>query len=429
MKTFIGFEEALRSTLSRVPVLEAETVPLERMSGRVLARDLFSKVDNPSADVSLKDGFAVRSDDLPPSEKGPSLSVRGAVAAGFAGESTLSRGEAVRIATGAPLPSGSDAVLSEEFADRRGESILCLKRVRPGQNVLKKGADIRAGERAARKGEQLTPALIGLLASAGLREAEVHRAPRVAVIGTGDELTAPGLPLERGRLYASNAVEICAWLSLFKIPFQMDLAGDEEEAVVSILQRRLPDADAFVTSGGVWGSERDLMIQILERLGWEKAYHRVRMGPGKAVAFGLLEGRPFFCLPGGPPSNEMAFLQLALPAILAMQGIRRLPFPTAQARLEEEVRGERSWTQFIHAGLSRKEDALLVRPKPLKSRLQSMARKEALIVIPEGRETLKKTEQITIQLMTPLVQPQSPIESPLPLHRAESVFSPFHFSG
>jgi molybdopterin molybdotransferase len=411
MKAFIGFQEALSLTLSHIPTLGTETVPLNLLTGRILSRDVFSKVDSPSVDVSLKDGFAVFSQDFEglelENDRPIRLRLHGRSAAGDEEAGIVSPGETLRVTTGAPLPEGADAVLSEEFSEPAGKSVFCLKGVRPGQNVLAKGTDIRMDELAARKGEQLLPAGIGLLASAGLAEAEVFRVPRVVVIGTGDEVVAPGLPLPRGKLYASNGIEICSWLSLFNIPSRLELVGDRKEAMKTTLRNHLAHADAFITSGGVWGSERDLMIRVLTEMGWEGLYHRVRIGPGKAVAYGLLEGRPIFCLPGGPPSNEIAFLQLALPGILAMQGRTHLPFPQIPARLEEGVRGEKSWTQFIHARVTKKEDVISVRPERLKSRLQSMAWKDALIMIPEGKEELGESETVIIQLLVPLIYPHN----------------------
>jgi molybdopterin molybdotransferase len=141
------------------------------------------------------------------------------------------------------------------------------------------------------------------------------------------------------------------------------------------------------------------MLEVVEKLGWQGVYRRVRMGPGKPVGFGMLEGKPFFILPGGPPSNEMAFLQLALPAIMKMKGEPGFSFPVVQAHLAETVRGHKDWTQFIHARLEEDKHKLIVKPAKLKSRLISMARKDALILIPEGREELTAKNIIEVQLL------------------------------
>ena len=180
------------------------------------------------------------------------------------------------------------------------------------------------------------------------------------------------------------------------VPKTLTITADE---IQSAIASRLSEADVFITSGGAWGSEHDLMLEVVEKMGWRGIYRRVRMGPGKPVGFGLLEQKPFFILPGGPPSNEMAFLQLALPAIMKMKGEAAFSFPRGRAQLAETVRGHKDWTQFIHARLEADKHELIVTPAKLKSRLVSMARKDALIIIPEGWEELTAGESIEIQIL------------------------------
>jgi molybdopterin molybdotransferase len=403
MKNFVGFSEALDLTLCSVPIAGTETLPLNLLTGRTLSKEIVSRVDSPSVDTSLRDGYAVISSDLigATREDVKKLKVTGSTAAGSPLKMGISRGEAIKVTTGAPIPEAADAVLSEEFCHRADGEIHCFNTADQGQNILKKGIDIRRGERVSFKGEILSPALIGLIASAGQERAPVYKSPRVAVMATGDEVVAPGRPLQEGKLYASNMVEICSWLALFGLPFRTELVSDRKEEIASAIVKHLPHVDAFITTGGAWGSERDLIIGILEDLGWQGIYHRVRMGPGKAVGFGLLQRKPFFCLPGGPPSNEMAFLQLALPGLLAMEKNRQPLFPSVSALLTETVRGDGAWTQFIHALIVKRRDSLMVKPVKQESRLQSMAKKEALIILPEGREVLLDGEQIEIQLLIP----------------------------
>lgn len=398
---FIGFKEALGLTLSNISVAGTETLPLDCLTGRVLAEDIVSRVDCPSMSTSLKDGYAVLSQDISrASNQNPiTLKVTGSITAGDLPELGVSSGQAIMVTTGAPVPEGASAVLMEEFCRRVDDEIICFNTADPGKNILPKGTDIRKGDTVARKGEKISPPLIGLLASAGLEGAMVYRSPCVAVIATGDEVVAPGDPLPDGKLYASNMMEICSWLSLYGFSFRVELASDRRGEIRRAISKHLPDVDALITSGGAWGSEKDLILRVLEELKWDGVYHRVRMGPGKAIGFGLLEGRPFFCLPGSPPSNEMAFLQLALPGLMVMRGDSPILFPVVRARLMETVRGEKEWTQFIQAHLERQENHLMVKPIKQKSRLQSMARKEALICIPEGCEGLTKGQEVDIQLL------------------------------
>ncbi|NIP22957.1 MAG: molybdopterin molybdotransferase MoeA, partial [Phycisphaerae bacterium] len=295
----------------------------------------------------------------------------------------------------------ADAVLSEEFCDSTADTITARGVAEAGRNLLKRGTDIQQGEQVAAKGEKLSPPLIGLLASAGSDQAFVYRLPKVAVIASGNEVVAPGEPLSDGKLYASNMVEIGSWLAYYGLSYSAVLVADNASEIQSAIASRLSEADVFITSGGAWGSEHDLMLDVVEKMGWQGIYRRVRMGPGKPIGFGLLEQKPFFILPGGPPSNEMAFLQLALPAIMKMKGEAAFSFPVARAQLAETVRGHKDWTQFIHARLKADKHQLMVTPAKLKSRLISMARKDALIIIPEGWEEWIAGEIIDIQLLNP----------------------------
>jgi molybdopterin molybdotransferase len=406
MKTLISFKEALHLTLSNVHAGRTEVLPLNQLISKILSEDIVSKVDCPSTSSSRKDGYAVISEDLTEaSVKNPAkLNIVGNLVAGDSPNLTLSNGQAVRITTGAPLPHGGDAIISEEFCRLSGDFIYAHNTADVGRNILEKGSDIRQGETVAKQGEPLLPALIGLLASAGLDKAAVYKAPHVAVIATGDEVVAPGQPLPEGKLYASNMVELCAWLTYLDLSHTAELVKDHKEDIQLAITKQLPNADVFITSGGAWGSEKDLIIKVAENLNWQGIFHRVRMGPGKPVGFGLLEKTPIFILPGGPPSNEMAFLQLALPALLKMKGDQPAAFPVARARLAETVRGHLDWTDFIHARLEKKEGRLVVHPAKLSSRLQSMARKEALITIPENRNEISAGETIAIQIMeTPAI--------------------------
>lgn len=402
MKTFIGFKEALDITLANVHVGHTEVLPLSRLTGRTLAENIASRVDCPSLSSSRKDGYAVQSADLTKaSEENPvTLDVVGTLAAGETSVTRIKKGQAVRITTGAPLPQGADAVLAEEFCRHSANKIIAINTAEAGRNIQVRGKDIRRKEPVAGSGSRITPALVGLLAAAGHESARVYALPKVAVIATGDEVVAPGKPLPEGKLYASNMVELCSWLSWLGLEYRAQLVADHKEDISSAITRYLPEVDLIVTSGGAWGSEKDLILDVVTELNWQGLYHRVRMGPGKPVGFGLLQNKPFFILPGGPPSNEMVFLQLAIPALLKMAGGQPTIFPFAAARLSQPVKGKKKWTDFVHARIEKREDQLWVHPARLNSALQSMARKEALIIIPEDRDELAAGETIAIQLLS-----------------------------
>jgi len=403
MNMMIGFKDALELVQKNVPRGKTEEVGLLTSTGRVLAEDAIAKVDSPSLDISLKDGYAVYSADvaLAKPDKEVALPLAGFQAAGDLPRQALEQRTAIRITSGAPVPPGAEAVLALEFTREADGKIWCFNNASSGRNILPRATDVKAGETIARQGERLHPALIGLLAAAGLDRVRVASRPRVAVIATGDEVLAPGQPLTPGKVYASNMVETICWLKSFDFPdLIFRILPDREEEIAAAIQAMLPGVDAFITSGGAWQSERDLIIQVLEGLGWHEVFHRVRLGPGKAVGFGRLEERPFFILPGGPPSHEIAFLLLALPGLLAMIGWREPVFPAFKVRLEGSIRGQADWTQVIYAQLTLREGSWRVSPFKFPSRLFTMARKEAVIILHEGVSEAQPGDEVEVRLLS-----------------------------
>lgn len=402
MRTFIGFERALALTLSSVRPGEAEVVPLEAATGKYLAAEVFSEVDSPSLSTSRKDGFAVISADISAaSRRRPvRLELAGASYAGKAsGNNRIRHGQALQVTTGAILPDTADAVVSEEYCRRDGRQIVCFTTAEPGRNVLRRGTDVGKNDLVMSPGQKIGPPAVGLLAAAGRSEVTVYSSPRVVVIASGDEVVPPGMPLVAGQLYASNMMEIRSWLNVFGMNCRVEIVADRQSDIEGVVARHIDRTDVFLTSGGAWGSEKDLMLKAVTAMGWRGIYHRVRMGPGKPVGFGLLEERPFFILPGGPPSNEMAFLQLALPAIVKMSGGKPEVFPVISATLARSVTGQSDWTNFIHANLLYEGRRWVATPVRLKSRLKSMALKNAIAVLPEGVSDLDSGMDIETQLL------------------------------
>jgi molybdopterin molybdotransferase len=387
----VGLQEAWQRVQRYTEPLGSEEILLLRCIGRILSREVVARTDSPSADVSIKDGYALRARDTAgASKENPvRLRVTGSRFAGERGELRTLPGECVKITSGAILPEDADAVVGIEY---------CA----PCLNVMARGTDIAAGAVLGEPGDALGPGRVGWLAAAGVERVSVFRVPTVSLIATGDEVVASGTPLKPGQLYASNLVTLTAWLAQFGVASAMRILPDRREELLRELPGAFENHDVLLTSGGAWGSERDLVVGVLEELGWKKVFHRVRMGPGKAVGFGLLEGRPVFCLPGGPPSNEMAFLQLALPGILRMAGWRRPPFPSLKARLTGPLQGrEADWTQFKQGRLFQGRDGTFrVTPCVPGSRLETMALAECLIVLPEGTVRLEAGQWVSVQLLT-----------------------------
>ena len=397
----IGLEEALSLTFDAIRVLKPAQMTVHEVCGHVAAEDLKAVVDCPSATSSMRDGFAVVSADIAKAsrENGVPLRIAGTLAAGDPTLKTVRPGETVEVLTGAVIPKGADAVVSVEFTEQHGDRVICYRDAPPGCNLLFRGSDVAADGLIMSRGEALTPALTGLLAAGGLEQVKVYPSPRVAVVATGDEVIAPGHPLQPGQLYASNIVTLYSWLHHFGMSGETAVVRDRPDELEMTFQKLLSRNDALLTSGGAWKSERDLTTRVLDEMGWEMFFHRVRIGPGKAVALGILDGKPIFCLPGGPPSNEMAFLQIALPGLLQMAGRPTTPFPLREVRLAEAMSGDVTWTQFFQASLEKRGGEWRAIPHRMKSRIQSQARAQALIRIPEGVECLAPGNIIEVQVL------------------------------
>ncbi len=398
----LGLGKALALTLEHIKPLPAENINLAESTDRIAASDLYALVNAPSIDSSLKDGYAVLSQDI--SDATPecpvSLRLAGHLAAGGEKDLELRPGTTIRILTGARIPASADAVVSEEFVKPEGNDVLVMNFAEPGRNIQPRGRDVEFRTCILKQGQQISPGIIGLIAAAGHSMVPVFKTPRVAIIGTGDEIVLPREPLTEGKLYASNIMTINAWCKRYKMKTLITVVNDDFDTISNTLKTISADADAIITSRGAWTGDRDLVAQVLEGLGWKEYFHRIRIGPGKAVGFGMIDGKPVFILPGGPSSNLMGFLQIALPGLLALAGHANPHLPRINPRLAADLEGrERDWTDFFFGRLEEEEGFPVFHPLKGSSRLRVISEAEAIASIPEGKEYLLKGSVISVQLL------------------------------
>lgn len=401
-KRLIGYPEAIASTLEAIKPLETVNIPLIEGVDGVVAKDLHAKVNSPSVDASMKDGYAIRSKEIENAtpENPVALEILGTAAAGVKCDQAVRPGTAVRILTGAKIPEGADAVVSEEFTMAEAERVRVTNTAEPGRNILSAGSDVALGERMCAKGDRLVPGMVGILAAAGYGDIPVYARPSIAIIATGDEVVVPGRPLAEGKLYASNLVTLNAWCRRYGMKTALDIVSDQPDVILKTLKAAVETHDAVLTSGGAWTGDRDFVVRMLETLGWKQFFHRIRIGPGKAVGFGLLNEKPVFILPGGPPSNLLAFLQIGLPGLMKLGGYKRPKLPEVKVLLEATVKvRDVDWTQFIFGRFVDGDGYTHFRPLQLKSRLQSMAKAEAMISVPEGVEEINAGAMVSAQLL------------------------------
>ncbi|KMY68087.1 molybdopterin biosynthesis protein MoeA [Desulfocarbo indianensis] len=398
----LGLTEALQLTLESIEPLAAETVNLIDCGDRVAASDIRALVDSPSMDTSRKDGYAASYQEIAgaSAERPARLRVIGSMAAGGVGDIQLEPGSAVRVLTGARLPRGADVVVAEEDTSPDGDYVIIHDLAESSKNILRRGSDVALHERLIQAGHRISPIMTGLLAAAGHSEVPVFRNPLAGIIGTGDEIVEPGKPLSEGKLYASNIVSLAGLCKRYKMTTRLAIVKDDPEAMFRAMQKMAAETDALITSGGAWRGDRDLVAEVLERLGWKKIFHQIRIGPGKAVGFGLLEAKPVFILPGGPPSNLMGFLQIALPGLLALGGQVNPGLPRINALLAADIEdGKASWTDFFYGTLDYGEGLPVFHPMAKRCRLNAIAQAKAVAMIPEGQDRLSAGAMISVQLL------------------------------
>jgi len=355
----VSVHEHLTRVLAAVAPMAPVDSDLPAARGRVLAEDVVARVAVPGFDNSAMDGYAVRRADVEAAspEHPVTLRVVAALPAGSGEDPAIAPGEAVRIMTGAPLPSDADAVIPQEETDLGAERVAVHAPAAAHGHVRAAGSDVRVGTVVLPAGRVLGSRDIAAAAASGASRLRVHPAPRVAVLSTGDELVAPGEPLGRGRIHDSNSYLLeAAVAEAGGIPVRVSAVPDDTEALRGVFERLAGEMDAVVTSGGVSVGDYDVVKALLRSIGsvW---FGPVRMQPGKPQGFGAWsDGTPIFTLPGNPVSVFVSFETFVRPALLAMQGHRTLERPLLCAVAAEGWRSPAGREQHMPIALVRDEN-------------------------------------------------------------------------
>ncbi|MDA3935595.1 MAG: molybdopterin molybdotransferase MoeA [Actinomycetota bacterium] len=394
MSSTMTVEQARELLLQHVKVMDVERVDLLDSLGRVLAQDMASDIDVAPFDNSAMDGFAVRAADLNgASEQTPArVRIIEHIAAGDYPELEVGPGEASRIMTGAPMPLGADAVVMVEYSsviegDGAIDSLVALSRaVAEGENVRRRGEEVRAGDVVLNRGESIGPAGLGLLASTGHAKVSVYRRPRVAVLSTGSELVEVDQVPGPGKIRNSNSYSVAAQvIAAGGIPVRYDIVPDDMQATREAFTHAAANSDFIVTTGGVSVGDFDYVKPVLQELG-ELMYCKVTMRPGNPQTMGMIDETPFFGLPGNPTSTYVGFEMFVRPAIRYMLGHTELDRPIVRARLAHDVRKKPDRRYFMRGVVSRAEDGLEVALSGNQSSalLMSVHKGNCFVVLPEG---------------------------------------------
>ncbi len=393
----ISVEEALGHVLSGIEPLSAEQVGLTDALGRVLARDVASRVSHPPAAVSAMDGYAVIAGDV--AEVPTTLERIGESAAGQGFDGALGPGQAVRIFTGAPVPEGADAVVMQEDAEVHGNKVTLKEKAVPGRHIRPQGLDFKAGETLLREGSVITARDVGLAAAMNVPWLTVRRRPRVAILATGDELVMPGDPLGPEQIISSNSLALAAYVkALGGEPLNLGIARDDAESLNALLDDA-PESDLLVTIGGASVGDYDLVRQALKDRGLELGFYRVAMRPGKPLIFGRLGRVPVLGLPGNPVSAGVTTVVFLKPAMEAMLGIRRDEGPGATALLGRDLGKNDQRQDYLRAALALDGDGeAIATPFDVQdsAMMARLAQADCLVVRPPHAPAAKKGERVPI---------------------------------
>ncbi len=394
--------DALKLVLSRVKPLSSEIVSFDQALGRVLSEDVISKTNVPPFNRSAVDGYAVRATDtFEASETKPKkLRVVGFAKIGVATKSCVRKGEAIKLMTGTPMPRGADAVVMVEHTKIEKKRIAVLVPLTLGKNVSAQGEDVRAGEVVLRRGQQLRPQDIGMLSSISHLKVLVFRRPKVAIIVTGSELRSPGTRLKPGQITDINRYSLSAGVkSCGGIANPFDITPDKPQAMRRTLQKALKN-DVVLISGGSSVGEHDIAPDMVAELG-ELLFHGVALRPGGPTAFGVVRGKPVFCLAGFPVASLVAFDMLVRPAIWVMQG---LPPDwgclRVRAKLTRKVASSLGRADVVRVRVWSEADELLAEPIRITGSgiLSSMTRADGFILVPGDMEGFGKGTVVEVEL-------------------------------
>ncbi|ELB2253728.1 bifunctional molybdopterin-guanine dinucleotide biosynthesis adaptor protein MobB/molybdopterin molybdotransferase MoeA [Vibrio parahaemolyticus] len=394
---FLSVVQGQEKILSLVnTVSEIEACKIENAYGRVLAEHIISPVNVPQYTNSAMDGYAIRSDDV----DRDSYQVVAEVMAGHAYDQPLEVGQAVKIMTGAPTPRNGDTVVMREQASQEGDKVTFNgSNIKAGQNVRQAGEDLAIGSDVFTAGTRLASPEMGMIASLGFGDANVFRKLKVAVFSTGDEVQAPGTEQKANSIYDSNRFIIMGMLEKLGCEIlDFGILEDNEQLMIEALENASAQADVVMTSGGVSVGDADYIKLALDKLG-QIDFWRINMRPGRPLAFGQINNKPFFGLPGNPVAVMVSFINFVEPALRKMQGEQGWKPLKVNAIATENLRSRQGRTEFSR-GIYELDDTgrLTVRTtgKQGSGILRSMSEANCLIEISPAIDTVKAGESVTI---------------------------------
>ncbi len=393
----LRIEDALQIILDRTPLLGEEDIALTEAVGRILRHNALSDLDLPPFNRARMDGYALKAADA--ATVPARLKDIGEAAAGFSFAGTVESGQAVRIMTGAPVPTGADAVQQIEVINVAEGWIEVQKAVQPGQFITPRGIEARAGDVMVKAGERISPAVAAVLASFGHARLTVSRRPHVALLSTGTELVEVAEKPGPSQIRNSNTYSLAGYAKAAGAEvISSGIVRDDFAATREAIAAGLEAADVVMLSGGVSMGDYDLVKPALVELGAEIFVEKVAMHPGKPTVFAKLGDKVIFGLPGNPVSVAVSFHLFARPALMKMQGANEIHLPRFQAYASKPVKGAPPRRSHQPGWLTIKDGRAEV--EPLKwsgsSDLVAFMKADCLIIVPEDRASVAEGELVEV---------------------------------
>lgn len=393
----ISVEEALSIILQETTVLECEEKDILCCLNKVLAEDIHSRDNLPPFDKSAMDGYAIKSEETNLCEDGvlAEFEIIGLIKAGEFSNKELMKGQAIKIMTGAPLPKGTNAVIQVENVKANGNKLYVYNKVESGNNVVKLGEEIKAGEVALKKGTLIRPTEIGVLASLGYSSIKVYREPIISLLITGDELIDINSELSPGKIRNSNEYSLRALIkNLGAEALSFGVVKDEKDILKSKVEEALEKSDVVITSGGASVGDFDFVEQVLTEINADVKFKSVAIKPGKPISFAVIGKKLFFSLPGNPLSAVTTFEEFVKPACEKMLGKEISDNMTFPVILCDDFKAKKDRRKYIYVRIENVDGKFYAHELGSQSsnHLLTMSKANGIIIMPEGVEHKKAGE-------------------------------------
>ena len=398
MKSFISLEEAIDILDENVKAIGTEEIDLINATGRVLAEDIYSLIDNPPFNKSAMDGYAILAENSGSNDK---IKIIDKVFAGEVSNYEVTNKTAIRIMTGAPIPNGANAVIKQEDTIKHDEEHITLtKKIKANDNICFKGEDIKKGSLLVNKNKKIDFADIGIIASSGISKIKVYKNPKIALLCTGDEVIDVNSDLTEGKIFNSNKYTIMARVSelgynILEVKHVRDIEGDIEKYIENISQ----NVDLIITTGGVSVGEKDLLNHAIDNIGGKRLFWKVKMKPGSAVLCSIVNNALVVSLSGNPTAALTAFELFVKTSIEKLSGIEKIEVKREKATLCDNFNKKSPQRRFIRGRVvieEGKQKVYITQVKSGNGILSSNLNSNCMIEVEGGSEALHSGETVDI---------------------------------